>query len=162
VGHTSSHQVSTADHDLGCIMAHRLFTMHRVAGYCLHPLLTLQALTLLIKYVFVIEPPSPDSQPRPAQASSTWLPYSPVATLPLPSGRLSTQQLNHPLLCSPSFSPPVQAVSRKVYRLLRRTFAQWQPSSSASLSRVRGGQREQQRWAWGEWTWSGRLPRGSY
>jgi hypothetical protein len=31
----------------------------------------------------------------------------------------------------------LQAVSRKLYRLLRRTFAQWQPSSSASLSKVR-------------------------
>lgn len=94
-----------------------------------------QALTLLVKYLFVVEPPRPDAQPAPAQGSVPWLPLSPVATLPLPSGRLSSPQLG-PLLSSPPFSPPVQAVSRKLYRLLRRTFGQWQPSSSASLSKV--------------------------
>lgn len=98
----------------------------------------MQALTLLIKYVFVVEPPKPDALPTPAQIGHPWLPLSPVATLPLPSGRLSTPQLGHPLLSSPPFSPAVQAVSRKLYRLLRRTFGQWQPSSSASLSKVIG------------------------
>eukprot|EP00878_Enallax_costatus_P046625 GHUV01056863.1.p1 GENE.GHUV01056863.1~~GHUV01056863.1.p1 ORF type:complete len:446 (+),score=107.20 GHUV01056863.1:330-1667(+) len=36
----------------------------------------------------------------------------------------------------PAFSPAVQSVSRKLYRLLRRTFAQWQPTSSTSLSPI--------------------------
>lgn len=99
----------------------------------------LMALTLLFKYVHVIEPPRQDTPAAPAQASSAWLPQSPVATLPLPSGRLSAPlSSSHPLLSSPAFSPPVQAVGRKLYRLLRRTFAQWQPSSSASLSKVIG------------------------
>lgn len=35
-----------------------------------------------------------------------------------------------------AFSPAAQAVSRKLYRLLRRTFAQWQPTSSTSLSPI--------------------------
>lgn len=101
-----------------------------------------QALTLLIKYVYVIEPPRQDAPAAPAQVASAWLPLSTVATLPLPSGRLSTPlSSSHPLLSSPAFSPPVQAVGRKLYRLLRRTFAQWQPSSSASLSKVRSGQK---------------------
>jgi hypothetical protein len=39
-------------------------------------------------------------------------------------------------MAAPAFSPAVQAVSRKLYRLLRRTFAQWQPSSSASLGPI--------------------------
>lgn len=106
---------------------------------CLPP----QALTLLVKYVYVIEPPRQDAPAAPAQASSAWLPQSPVATLPLPSGRLSAPlSSSHPLLSSPAFSPPVQGVGRKLYRLLRRTFAQWQPSSSASLNKVRPGHQE--------------------
>jgi hypothetical protein len=148
----------------------------------------LQALTLLVKYVFVVEPPQPSAGPSPAQASASWLPQAPVATLPLPPGRLTAPQMGHPMLSAPPFSPAVQvggadlcwwtwvcrgvlqplfvfcpctcgvafvmhpltlpvllllllqAVSRKLYRLLRRTFAQWQPSSSASLSKVRSRQ----------------------
>lgn len=82
------------------------------------------------------EPPSPDAQPVPAQSATKWLPLSPVATLPLPGGRLALPHQPSPLMASPVFSPAVQAVSRKLYRLLRRTFAQWQPSSSASLEPI--------------------------
>jgi hypothetical protein len=99
-------------------------------------LLCLQALSLLVKYVFVGEPPSSDSQPIPAQAGTKWLPPSPVATLPLPAGRLALPHQPSPLMAAPVFSPAVQAVSRKLYRLLRRTFVQWQPSSSANLGPI--------------------------
>ena len=37
---------------------------------------------------------------------------------------------------SPSFSPSVQAVSRKLFRFLRRTFSQWPLQSSGSLQPV--------------------------
>jgi hypothetical protein len=102
--------------------------------YCIK--CTLQALSLLVKYVFVGEPGSSDSQPIPAQCGTKWLPASPVATLPLPAGRLALPHQPSPLMAAPAFSPAVQAVSRKLYRLLRRTFAQWQPSSSASLGPI--------------------------
>ncbi|WIA17648.1 hypothetical protein OEZ85_014453 [Tetradesmus obliquus] len=95
-----------------------------------------QALSLLVKYVFVGEPPHSDAQPIPAQAGTKWLPASPVATLPLPAGRLALPHQPSPIMAAPAFSPAVQAVSRKLYRLLRRTFAQWQPSSSASLGPI--------------------------
>jgi hypothetical protein len=98
--------------------------------------LLLQALSLLVKYVFVGEPPSSDGQPLPAQCGTKWLPASPVATLPLPAGRLALPHQPSPLMAAPAFSPAVQAVSRKLYRLLRRTFAQWQPSSSANLGPI--------------------------
>lgn len=101
---------------------------------CYHS--TPQALSLLVKYVFVGEPPSSDAQPIPAQAGTKWLPTSPVATLPLPAGRLALPHQPSPIMAAPAFSPAVQAVSRKLYRLLRRTFAQWQPSSSASLGPI--------------------------
>jgi hypothetical protein len=49
-----------------------------------------QAMTALVKYVYVLEPPAPDQPPAPAQARpAAWLPASPVATHPLPQGRLS-------------------------------------------------------------------------
>ncbi|KAF6262749.1 hypothetical protein COO60DRAFT_1699160 [Scenedesmus sp. NREL 46B-D3] len=95
-----------------------------------------QALSLLAKYVFVGEPPGSDGQPIPAQSGTKWLPSSPVATLPLPAGRLALPHQPSPIMAAPAFSPAVQAVSRKLYRLLRRTFAQWQPSSSANLAPI--------------------------
>eukprot|EP00879_Flechtneria_rotunda_P023522 GHRR01024884.1.p1 GENE.GHRR01024884.1~~GHRR01024884.1.p1 ORF type:complete len:956 (+),score=357.62 GHRR01024884.1:92-2959(+) len=90
----------------------------------------------LAKYVYVGEPASPDAQPTPAQSGTQWLPQSPVVTIPSPSGRLALSHHASPLMVGPAFSPAVQVVSRKLYRLLRRTFAQWQPSSTASLSPI--------------------------
>jgi hypothetical protein len=66
---------------------------------------------VLVKYVFVVEPSRQDAEAAPAQVGTSWLPLSPVATLPLPSGRLSTNPAalqGHPLLSSPAFSPEVQ------------------------------------------------------
>jgi hypothetical protein len=113
-----------------CLYGHAFLTLPP------HPSAVLQALSLLVKYVFVGEPPSSDSQPIPAQAGTKWLPPSPVATLPLPAGRLALPHQPSPIMAAPAFSPAVQAVSRKLYRLLRRTFAQWQPSSSTNLGPI--------------------------
>lgn len=148
-------------------------------------------MTALVKYAYVVEPPSPDAPPQPAQGRHQWLPFSPVQTHPLPQGRL-TVPLHTPLLPAAAASPetqvrrglargpaarpgaagrsmrgscgrpsaaderplpldprrpltaacrspapdslPLQAVARKLYRFLRRAFAQWQPTSSTSMT----------------------------
>ena len=94
-----------------------------------------QAMAALAKYVYVLEPPSADQPPRPAQAGRGWLPLSPVVTHPPPGGRL-TAALHAAAVPGAAAAPEVQLVARKLYRFLRRAFAQWQPASSASLTPV--------------------------
>ncbi|PNW82237.1 hypothetical protein CHLRE_06g278126v5 [Chlamydomonas reinhardtii] len=70
----------------------------------------------------------------PAQvARAPWLPETPVKTPPPPPPRLLVPP---PALAvgGASASPAVQAVSRKVYRMLRRAFSQWPSSSPSSLT----------------------------
>ncbi|GLI62983.1 hypothetical protein VaNZ11_005840 [Volvox africanus] len=71
---------------------------------------------------------------QPAQSGRPpWLPETPIKTPPLPPQRV----LNPPtalLVHGSSATPAVQALSRKVYRQLRRAFSQWQPQSQSSLS----------------------------
>ncbi len=55
--------------------------------------------------------------PRPAQGRGSWLPPTPLLTAPPPQGRLLMG--HHSPLLNASAALPVQAVSRKLYRLLR-------------------------------------------
>ncbi|KXZ52315.1 hypothetical protein GPECTOR_10g947 [Gonium pectorale] len=73
-------------------------------------------------------------QLQPAQAGRPpWLPETPVKTPPLPPPRLLVPPTALVVQGS-SASAAVQAVSRKVYRQLRRAFSQWPASSPASLT----------------------------
>ncbi|GBF95518.1 hypothetical protein Rsub_07868 [Raphidocelis subcapitata] len=96
------------------------------------------AMTQVVKYVYVTEPPAPDRPPAPVQGRAAWLPLSPVQTHPLPQGRLSVplHAAAVPLACASPETQAGAAVARKLYRFLRRAFAQWQPTSAASMTPV--------------------------
>ncbi|KAG2439532.1 hypothetical protein HXX76_004885 [Chlamydomonas incerta] len=70
----------------------------------------------------------------PAQVGrAPWLPETPVKTPPPPPPRLLVPPAAL-AVGGASASPAVQAVSRKVYRMLRRAFSQWPASSPSSLT----------------------------
>ncbi|KAG2445175.1 hypothetical protein HYH02_008643 [Chlamydomonas schloesseri] len=72
--------------------------------------------------------------PAPAQVGrAPWLPETPVKTPPPPPPRLLVPPAAL-AVGGASASPAVQAVSRKVYRMLRRAFSQWPASSPSSLT----------------------------
>ncbi|EFJ53110.1 hypothetical protein VOLCADRAFT_127384 [Volvox carteri f. nagariensis] len=76
----------------------------------------------------------PQFQLQPAQVGrAPWLPETPVKTPPPPPPRLLMPPTAL-LVQGNSATPAVQAVSRKVYRQLRRAFSQWPPGSPNSLT----------------------------
>uniref|UniRef100_A0A7S2VW20 Uncharacterized protein n=1 Tax=Chlamydomonas chlamydogama TaxID=225041 RepID=A0A7S2VW20_9CHLO len=99
----------------------------------------IEGLTQLVRYMTAAPEVQAGGKPvlRPAQMSEPWLPPTPIRTFPpAQPSRLQTPLPPGGLLCSPSSSPAVQAVSRKLYRLLRRTFAQWPLPASTSLAPI--------------------------
>lgn len=81
----------------------------------------------------------PPRKLKPAQGREPWLVDSPVRTVTAlgVGGRgPGYGQAAPPLMLGASGSPPVQAISRKLYRFLRRTFAQWPLQTSTSLMPV--------------------------
>jgi len=117
-----------------------------------------EALTQLFRYIHVVDlpnrravphqPPQPTVRPAQSATEAPWLPEVPVRTItPMTAsaaataaataggsaGRGPSSSSAVTVLAGPSASPAVQASSRKLYRFLRRTFAQWPLSSSASL-----------------------------
>jgi hypothetical protein len=71
------------------------------------------AIALLTRYIHADD--SSSSSPRPAQSAAlgSWVPGTGIYTAPYPPHRLQAVQQNQ------SANQAVQAVSRKVYRLLR-------------------------------------------
>ncbi|GAX78724.1 hypothetical protein CEUSTIGMA_g6162.t1 [Chlamydomonas eustigma] len=107
-----------------------------------------EALIQFARYVTVMDITTPlggsltaSTVLRPAQSesssssSSSWLPLSPVMTMPpTPTSRLTSPLPPGVMLAGPSSSPAVQVVSRKLYRFLRRSFTLWPLPSSTSLT----------------------------
>ncbi|KAJ9510102.1 hypothetical protein QJQ45_015584 [Haematococcus lacustris] len=94
----------------------------------------LEALTLLTRYIYVQEEGAANGA---QQSQPAWLPESPVRTLTsLISSRGGGGGPGVPpqMLASQAAGPAVQAYARKLYRYLRRAFAQWPLASSSSLA----------------------------